>query len=219
SARVRATIARDALPDDLQAIGATVLANACGPCIGQWKRDDIGEGEVNTIVNSYNRNFPARNDGNTSTLAFIGSPETVVPLALHGGLGFDPPADTLVADDGTEVRLDAPEADELPGRGFDPGESGFMAPAEDPSAVDVVIPPDSERLQRLEPFPAWDGRDLTGLRVLLRAEGKTTTDHISPAGKWLRYRGHLENISQNLFLGAKNAFTGANTGIDVEDNG
>jgi aconitate hydratase A / 2-methylisocitrate dehydratase len=215
SEQVRATIERDGFLTDLEAIGATVLANACGPCIGQWKRDDIQKGEVNTIVNSYNRNFPARNDGNTSTLAFIGSPEIVVGLALAGELGFDPEADTLTAPDGNEVRLRVPVADELPASGFDPGESGFVPPATDPSAVEVKIDPSSERLQRLEPFSAWDGNDLIGLAVLLKAAGKTTTDHISPAGQWLRFRGHLENISGNLFLGAVNSFTGKNTGIDV----
>jgi len=208
SERVRATIERDGLLADLEAIGAIVLANACGPCIGQWKRDDIAEGEVNVIVNSYNRNFPKRNDGSASTLAFVTSPETVMAYALAGTLDFNPLTDEI---DG--VRLAAPEGETLPARGFEPGEDGFLAPPDDGSGIDVVVDPTSERLQLLEPFPAWDGRDLIELPVLLKAAGKCTTDHISAAGPWLRYRGHLENISGNLFLGVVNAFTGdAGTG-------
>ncbi|MFN8036954.1 MAG: aconitate hydratase [Acidimicrobiia bacterium] len=219
SEQVRATIERDGLLADLEAIGATVLANACGPCIGQWQRDDIAKGETNTIVSSFNRNFPARNDGNPSTLSFIGSPDTVVALALGGRLDFDFTEQPLTAPDGSQVMLEAPTADDLPSKGFDHGESGFVAPAEDPSKVEIVVSPTSERLQLLEPFPAWDGKDYTGLRVLLKAAGKCTTDHISMAGPWLRYRGHLENISGNLFLGANNAFTPGESGqgIDVRD--
>ena len=208
SERVRATIERDGLLADLEAVGGTVLANACGPCIGQWKRDDVREGEVNVIVNSYNRNFPKRNDGMSSTLAFVTSPETVMAYALAGTLDFNPLTDEI---DG--VRLDPPSGEELPAKGFEPGEDGFVAPPADRSAVDVVVRPDSDRLQLLEPFPPWDGRDFVGLPVLLKAVGKCTTDHISAAGPWLRYRGHLDNISRNLFLGAVNAFTGeAGTG-------
>jgi aconitate hydratase len=219
SEQVRATIERDGLLDDLEAIGATVLANACGPCIGQWQRDDIVAGERNTIVTSFNRNFPRRNDGNPETLAFIGSPETTVALALAGRLDFDFTKEALVADDGTEVFLDAPHADELPAKGFDEGESGFQPPADDPSKIEIVVKPDSDRLELLQPFPAWDGNDFVGLRVLLKAQGKCTTDHISPAGPWLKYRGHLTNISRNLFIGANNAFTPgeSGTGIDVRD--
>lgn len=216
SEQVRATIARDGLLADLEAIGATVLANACGPCIGQWQRDDVVKGESNTIVSSFNRNFPARNDGNKETLSFIGSPETVVALALGGRLDFDFTRDALAAPDGTEVRLSAPTADDLPAKGFDPGELGFVAPAADPSTVSVVVKPDSERLQLLEPFSAWDGSDYMGLRVLLKAAGKCTTDHISMAGPWLKYRGHLENISGNMFLGANNAFTPGESGIGID---
>ena len=204
SEQVRATIERDGLLADLEAIGATVLANACGPCIGQWQRDDITD-ETNVIVTSFNRNFPARNDGNKNTLAFIGSPETVVGMALSGTL-----------DGGFLTEFDPPVADDLPSRGFDPGASGFVAPAADGSTVTVAVNPRSERLQLLEPFPAWDGNDLTGLRVLLKSQGKTTTDHVSPAGKWLRYRGHLENISGNLFSGVVNAFTPGQTGMGVD---
>jgi aconitate hydratase len=197
SERVRATIERDGLLADLEAIGATVLANACGPCIGQWKRDDVQEGEPNVIVNSYNRNFPKRNDGMASTLAFVASPETVVAFALTGTLDGDP-----------RVGLDEPVGEELPSRGFESGESGFLVPPADGSNVEVVVRPDSDRLQLLQPFPTWDGNDFVELPVLLKAKGKCTTDHISAAGPWLKYRGHLENISQNLFLGAVNAFTG-----------
>ncbi|HEX9505425.1 MAG TPA: aconitate hydratase, partial [Acidimicrobiia bacterium] len=219
SEQVRATIERDGLLADLEAIGATVLANACGPCIGQWQRDDIQKGERNTIVSSFNRNFPARNDGNAATLSFIGSPETVVAMALTGRLDVDFVREPVLAPDGSAVQLEAPSADELPARGFDPGESGFQAPADDPSTVDVVVKPESDRLELLEPFPAWDGRDLTGLQVLMKAVGKCTTDHISPAGPWLKYRGHLTNISGNLFIGVNNAFALESTGsgVDVRD--
>ncbi len=219
SEQVRATIERDGLLDDLEAIGATVLANACGPCIGQWQRDDITPGERNTIVSSFNRNFPRRNDGNAETLSFIGSPETVVAMALTGRLDHDFVRDPLPGPDGREVMLEAPAADELPAKGFDPGMSGFMPPAPAGEPVDVVVKPDSDRLQLLEPFPAWDGQDLLGLRVLVKAVGKCTTDHISPAGPWLKYRGHLSNISKNLFSGVNNAFAldEVGTGIDVRD--
>ena len=203
SERVRATIERDGLLADLEAVGGVVLANACGPCIGQWKRDDVAQGEVNVIVNSYNRNFPKRNDGMASTLAFVTSPETVMAYALAGTLDFNP-----LTDDIDGVRLEPPSGEELPGRGFEPGEDGFVAPPPDGALVEVVVRPDSDRLQLLEPFTPWDGHDFLNLPVLLKATGKCTTDHISAAGPWLRYRGHLENISRNLFLGAVNAFTG-----------
>jgi aconitate hydratase len=206
SEQVRATIERDGLLADLEAIGATVLANASGPCNGQWQRDDVPAGEPNSIVTSFNRNFPRRNDGNPDTYAFIGSPETVVAMALTGRLDVDFVHEALTAPDGTEVRLEPPVADDLPAKGYDPGASGFVAPAADPSAVEVRVRPGSERLELLEPFPAWEGHDLTGLRVLMKAVGKCTTDHISPAGPWLRYRGHLTNISGNLFIGVNNAW-------------
>jgi aconitate hydratase len=216
SEQVRATIARDGLLADLEAIGATVLANACGPCIGQWQRDDITPGERNTIVSSFNRNFPARNDGNAATLSFIGSPETVTAMALTGKLDVDFVHEPLTAPDGTSVRLEAPIADELPARGFDPGESGFQAPAADPSSVTVVVAPGSDRLELLEPFASWDGNDFEGMQVLVKAVGKCTTDHISPAGPWLKYRGHLTNISGNLFSGANNAFALDKPGMGVD---
>ncbi|MBY5161666.1 aconitate hydratase [Salsipaludibacter albus] len=218
SEQVRATIDRDGLLGDLAGIGATVLANACGPCIGQWKRDDVHEGDVNSIVTSFNRNFPKRNDGNAQTLAFIGSPETVVAMALAGRLDFDPRTDRLRAADGSEVLLPEPVGTELPDDGFTRGDEGFVPPA-DTDDVEVVIAEDSERLQRLTPFGAWDGQDLVDLPILLKSEGKTTTDHISMAGPWLRYRGHLENISGNLYLSALNNLTGASTGIDVVGDG
>jgi len=219
SEQVRATIARDGLLADLEAIGATVLANACGPCIGQWQRDDITPGERNTIVSSFNRNFPARNDGNAATLSFIGSPETVTAMALTGRLDVDFVHEALIAPDGTSVTLEAPTADELPALGFDPGESGFQAPSAEPSSVEIVVTPGSDRLELLEPFTAWDGGDYFGLQVLVKAVGKCTTDHISPAGPWLKYRGHLTNISGNLFSGANNAFAldKPGMGVDVRD--
>jgi aconitate hydratase len=219
SEQVRATIARDGLLADLEAIGATVLANACGPCIGQWQRDDIQKGDRNTIVSSFNRNFPARNDGNAATLSFIGSPETVTAMALTGRLDVDFVREPVVGPDGTKVQLTAPSADELPAKGFDPGESGFQPPATDPSSVEVVVKPGSDRLELLEPFPAWDGTDFTGMQVLMKAVGKCTTDHISPAGPWLKYRGHLTNISGNLFIGVNNAFAldVPGSGVDVRD--
>jgi aconitate hydratase len=219
SEQVRATIERDGLLADLEAIGATVLANACGPCIGQWQRDDIQKGETNTIVSSFNRNFPARNDGNAATLSFIGSPETVTAMALTGRLDVNFVREPVVAPDGTQVQLEAPTADELPAKGFDPGESGFQPPSDDPSSVEVVVKPDSDRLELLAPFPAWDGNDFTGMQVLMKAVGKCTTDHISPAGPWLRYRGHLTNISGNLFIGVNNAFAldPPGSGVDVRD--
>jgi aconitate hydratase len=216
SEQIRATIERDGLLDDLEAIGATVLANACGPCIGQWQRDDIQKGQRNTIVSSFNRNFPRRNDGNAETLAFIGSPETVVAMALTGRLDVDFVSEPVTTVGGASVRLQPPVADDLPALGFDPGEPGFMPPAGDGSTTVVIIRPDSERLELLEPFAPWDGNDLHGLPVLMKAVGKCTTDQISPAGPWLRYRGHLTNISQNLFIGANNAFALGEPGRGID---
>ena len=207
SEQIRATINRDGQIAAFESAGATVLANACGPCIGQWKRDDLEGDEQNTIVTSFNRNFPGRNDANRNTLAFIGSPELVVATAFAGELGFDPRSDAI-ATDGGDFRFSAPTGDELPTDGFDSGDEGFIAPPEDGSGVDVIVSPESDRLQRLTPFDAWDGNDYTYMSLLLKTQGKTTTDHISPAGSWLRFRGHLENISGNLFSGGVNAFTG-----------
>jgi len=213
SEQVRATIERDGLLADLEAIGATVLANACGPCIGQWDRPVDDASEPNTIVTSYNRNFSKRNDGRAATKAFVTSPETVIALALAGTLEFDPRTDDI---DG--VRLQPPTGIDLPPDGFDPGASGFLAPPSDGRDAEVVVDPASNRLQLLTPFPAWDGADYLDLPVLLKAKGKCTTDQISAAGKWLQYRGHLENISGNLFAGVINAFTGeAGAGRDPLD--
>ncbi len=207
SEQIRATIHRDGQIEAFESAGATVLANACGPCIGQWKREDLEGDEQNTIVTSFNRNFPGRNDANRNTLAFIGSPELVVATAFAGEMGFDPRSDAI-ATGGGEFRFSAPTGDELPTDGFDSGDEGFIAPPEDGSGVDVIVSPESDRLQRLTPFEAWDGNDYTFMSLLLKTQGKTTTDHISPAGSWLRFRGHLENISGNLFSGGVNAFSG-----------
>jgi len=215
SEQVRATIERDGLLADFEALGATVLANACGPCIGQWDRSaEEGHiaGQPNVIVTSYNRNFPKRNDGDAATLAFVTSPETVMALALAGTVDFDPLSDTLTNDQGDEVSLSVPVGIELPPEGFDPGQDTFVAPPPDGSAVQVKVDVSSERLQLLEPFAAWDGSDYEDLPVLVKARGKFTTDHISMAGPWLKYRGHLENISGNLYLGAVNAYEGYDVG-------
>ena len=218
SEQVRATIERDGLLADFEALGARVLANACGPCIGQWDRQDMEDGVPNSIVTSYNRNFPKRNDGYATTHAFVTSPETVIALTIAGRLDFDPATDTLTNDAGEEVRLSVGAGEELPADGFDAGEETFQAPPEDGSSVEVAVSPTSDRLQLLSPFPAWDGADLADLTVLVKARGKCTTDHISMAGPWLRYRGHLENISGNVYMGAVNAFTGeVGAGWDTTD--
>ena len=218
SEQIRATIERDGLLADLEAVGATVLANACGPCIGQWERSKEATDKPNSIVNSFNRNFPKRADGSANTLSFVTSPDTVMAIALSGRLDFDPTVDTITAPDGSQVKLDAPVGEVLPARGYDKGSNTFTAPPADGSGVTVAVSPTSDRLQLLEPFPAWDGKDYLGLPVLMKAQGKCTTDHISAAGKWLTYRGHLENISGNLFIGAVNAFDGAvGEGKDVTD--
>ena len=207
SEQIRATIERDGQIDSLKSIGATVLANACGPCIGQWHRPELKKGERNTIVTSYNRNFPGRNDGKRETMNFIASPELVTALALGGNLSFNPLNDSLIASDGTKFRLDPPErAPDVPDREFVNVEDIYLPPSENPDAVQVLIDPESERLQKLEPFTAWNGQDLNNLHIIMKAKGKCTTDHISPAGPWLRLRGHLDKLSDNLLLGAVNAF-------------
>ena len=208
SEQIRATIERDGHLKVLTAIGGTVLANACGPCIGQWKRHDVKKGDRNSIITSFNRNFAARNDGNPDTHAFVASPEIVTAFALAGRLSFNPLTDSLVNEKGDLIKLDPPSGDELPKRGFKSTEGGYVAPAKNAERVKVTINPASDRLQALTAFPAWDGQDYVDLPVLLKARGKCTTDHISPAGKWLRYRGHLDSISNNMFIGAINAFTG-----------
>ena len=207
SEQIRATIERDGQIDSLKSIGATVLANACGPCIGQWHRPELKQGERNTIVTSYNRNFPGRNDGKRETMNFIASPELVTALALGGNLSFNPLNDSLIASDGTKFRLDPPErAPDVPDREFVNVENIYLPPSENPDTIQVLIDPESERLQKLEPFAAWDGQDLNNLHIIMKAKGKCTTDHISPAGPWLRLRGHLDKLSDNLLLGAVNAF-------------
>ena len=208
SEQIRATIERDGQVDSLEAIGGTVLANACGPCIGQWRRQNIPEGQPNTIITSFNRNFPRRNDGRAETMNFIASPETVIAYSLAGRLSFNPLTDTLTGADGSPFKLSPPRpAPEIPSSKFLRGEDVYVPPAESPDEVDVRISPESIRLQVLEPFLAWDGEDFLELPILLKAKGKCTTDHISPAGPWLRYRGHLNNLSDNMFLGAANAYT------------
>jgi aconitate hydratase, mitochondrial len=209
SEQVHQTIARDGQLEALESIGAVVLANACGPCIGQWRRDDVEKGVANSILTSFNRNFPKRNDGNPDTLAFIGSPEITVAYALAGTLAFDPLRDEIEAEDGTRFRLEPPApAPEVPEGGFVTSSEGYLAPPADRRRIQVEIAPDSERLAFLEPFPPFDGKDYRELPLLLKARGKCTTDHISMAGPWLRFRGHLDKISDNMFIGAVNAFTG-----------
>ncbi|ABK76716.1 3-isopropylmalate isomerase/aconitase A [Cenarchaeum symbiosum A] len=207
SEQIRATIERDGQMQSLKDIGATVLANACGPCIGQWSRPELEENEENTIVSSFNRNFPGRNDGSRSTMNFIGSPELVVAMALGGRLSFNPLKDELTAADGTKFMLKPPPpAPEVPKDGFQTVEGAYVPPPADPHSVKVVIDESSERLEELETFPPWDGADLEGLRVMAKAKGKCTTDHISPAGAWLAYRGHLDHLSDNMLLGAVSAY-------------
>lgn len=210
SARVRATIERDGQMQALQDVGATVLANACGPCIGQWRREGVEQRGPNTIVTSFNRNFPRRNDGQATTMNFIASPELVTAFAAAGRLSFNPLADTLTAADGTTYRLEPPQvAPEVPADAFERDTASYVAPPADGRGIELEIDPASERLQRLTPWPAWDGRDFLDMPVLAKTRGKTTTDHISPAGPWLRYRGHLDRFSDNMFMGAVNAFTDA----------
>ena len=207
SEMIRGTIERDGQMKALKDIGANVLANACGPCIGQWNRPELKKGEPNTIVTSYNRNFPGRNDGSRETMNFIGSPELVIALALGGRLSFNPLFDELTANDGTKFKLIPPKvAPEIPSNGFVYNQDVYLPPTKESQNVDVLIDPNSSRLQKLEPFPQWDGNDFEKLPILVKIKGKCTTDHISPAGPWLMYRGHLDKISDNLLLGAVNAF-------------
>ena len=207
SEQIRATIERDGQMETLTQVGATVLANACGPCIGQWRRPEIKPGEPNTIITSFNRNFPGRNDGRRETMSFMGSPEIVVALALGGRLSFNPMKDTIITPDGKKLLLEPPKkAPEVPPHGFQSVKDVYVPPSEIPDLVAVAIPNNSDRLQKLEPFAKWDGKDFIELPILLKAKGKCTTDHISPAGSWLRFRGHLDKISDNIFLGAVNAY-------------
>ena len=217
SEQVRATIERDGQMQSLKDINGTVLANACGPCIGQWRRSVAADAVPNTIVTSYNRNFPRRNDGSPTTMNFIGSPEIVTALALAKRLSFNPLTDALSDAEGKPFRLEPPSpAPEVPARDFDRGQATYITPPEDGSSITLQVDSKSERLQLMEPWPAWDGRDFADMPVLIKTQGKTTTDHISPAGPWLRYRGHLDKFSDNMFMGATNAFNGeAGTGINV----
>ena len=207
SEQIRGTIERDGQMDSLKDIGATVLANACGPCIGQWNRPELDKDEQNTIVTTFNRNFPGRNDGHRSTLNFIGSPEMIIALSLGGRLSFNPLVDELTAADGSKFKLEPPKpAPEVPEQGFMRPEGIFVAPPDNSDDVEVIIDPNSKRLQRLEPFPQWDGKDFQEVPIMVKAKGKCTTDHISPAGAWLSLRGHLDNLSDNMLLGAVNAY-------------
>ena len=217
SEQVRATIERDGQMQSLKDINGTVLANACGPCIGQWRRSVAADAVPNTIVTSYNRNFPRRNDGSPTTMNFIGSPEIVTALALAKRLSFNPLTDALSDAEGKPFRLESPSpAPEVPARDFDRGQATYITPPEDGSSITLQVDSKSERLQLMEPWPAWDGKDFADMPVLIKTQGKTTTDHISPAGPWLRYRGHLDKFSDNMFMGATNAFNGeAGTGINV----
>jgi len=219
SEQIRATIERDGLADTMREFGGIVLANACGPCIGQWDRQNVKKGEKNTIVTSYNRNFTGRNDANPATHCFVTSPEMTVALTLAGTLEFDPTKDSLPCPDGSELKLSEPFGDGLPVRGFDPGEDTFQAPPEDGSGVNVDVSPSSDRLQLLSPFDKWTGSDLTDMRILIKVEGKCTTDHISAAGPWLKFRGHLENISQNLLITAINSDNGKMDTVKNQETG
>ncbi len=207
SEQIHLTIQRDGQMKTFNDLGATVLANACGPCIGQWKRDDMKEGEKNSIINSFNRNFRARNDSNPETLSFISSPDIVMALGIAGRLSFNPMTDMLDSPKG-KFKFAPPEGEELPSKGYATGDLGYVPPAKNPENVTVKVDPSSKRLQLLEPFKPWNGKDFEKLPLLLKAKGKCTTDHISPAGPWLRFRGHLDNISDNMFLGATNSFNG-----------
>ena len=206
SERIYHTMKRDGFLDTFEKLGGTVLSNSCGPCIGQWKRAGAVKGKADSIVSSFNRNFPGRNDGISETLSFLASPEVVTAYALTGDLSFDPVNQKLKGADGKEFKLEPPVGEELPAKGFAKGEEGYAAPADNGEALTVDVPPTSERLQLLQPFPRWDGKDMEKLPLLIKTKGKTTTDHISPAGPWLKFRGHLDKISDNMFLGANSAF-------------
>ena len=219
SEQVRYTIERDGFLDVFSQIGAKVFANACGPCIGMWERVGAEKKEKNTIVHSFNRNFAKRADGNPNTFAFVGSPELITALAIAGDLNFNPLTDTLTNNKGEQVKLDAPTGDELPVKGFAVEDAGYQAPAEDGSKVTIAVDPSSKRLQLLDPFAAWEGTDLKSLKLLIKAKGKCTTDHISMAGPWLKFRGHLDNISNNLLIGAVNFFNEKTDNVKSQING
>lgn len=208
SEQIRATIERDGQLKTLEEFGGIILANACGPCIGQWDRRDVKKGEANSIISSYNRNFTGRNDANPATHAFVTSPDLVVAMTLAGTLKFNPLTDPLKDKEGNEFMLSPPHGDGLPARGYDPGRDTYQPPPADRASVQVQVSPSSDRLQVLEPFQPWDGKDALDIPILIKAHGKTTTDHISMAGPWLKYRGHLDNISNNMLIGAINAANG-----------
>jgi aconitate hydratase len=208
SEQVRYTIERDGIIATFEKMGTKIFTNACGPCIGQWDRAGAEKQEKNTIIHSFNRNFSKRADGNPNTHAFVTSPEMVAAIAISGDLGFNPLKDTLTSANGEQIKLNPPKGDELPNKGFDVEDNGFQAPAEDGSGILISIDPNSSRLQLLENFPVWNGDNILGMKLLIKAKGKCTTDHISMAGPWLRYRGHLDNISNNMLIGAENAFNG-----------
>lgn len=213
SEQIRYTIERDGIIEAFEKMGTKVFTNACGPCIGQWDREGADKQEKNTIVHSFNRNFSKRADGNPNTHAFVTSPEMVAALAIAGRLDFNPVTDKLLNDKGEEVMFKPPYGDELPTKGFDVEDPGYQAPAADGSSIQVIVRPDSQRLQLLDPFEPWDGKNITGAKLLIKAEGKCTTDHISMAGPWLRFRGHLDNISNNMLIGAVNAFNGKTNSV------
>lgn len=213
SEQVRYTADRDGLLKTFEDLNATIFTNACGPCIGMWDRVGAEKEEKNTIVHSFNRNFAKRADGNPNTYAFVTSPEVVAAIAISGDLGFNPQTDTLTNAKGEQVKLDPPVGEELPEKGFDVEDPGYQAPAEDGSQVEVIVDPESDRLQLLEPFAPWEGTDLKDMKLLIKAKGKCTTDHISMAGPWLRYRGHLDNISNNMLIGAVNYFNDSTDNI------
>jgi aconitate hydratase len=208
SEQIRATIERDGQLKTLEEFGGIILANACGPCIGQWDRKDVKKGEPNTIISSYNRNFTGRNDANPATHSFVTSPDLVVAMTIAGSLHFNPLTDKLKDKDGNEFLLSPPSGAGLPSRGYDPGQDTYQAPPQARDVVNVQVSPTSDRLQVLEPFKPWDGKDAMDLPILIKTKGKTTTDHISMAGPWLKYRGHLDNISNNMLIGAINAANG-----------
>ncbi len=203
---MRYTVEKDGYLKEFDDMGAIIFANACGPCIGMWDRMGAEKQQKNTIVHSFNRNFAKRNDGNPNTYAFVGSPELITAIAFSGDLGFNPMTDTITNDKGEQVMLDAPDGFELPPNGYSVEDAGYQSPAADGSGVQIIVDPASNRLQLLDPFPAWEGTDLKGLKLLIKAKGKCTTDHISMAGPWLKFRGHLDNISNNLLIGAVNYF-------------
>lgn len=219
SEQIRYTIERDGFLDVFNSVGATVFTNACGPCIGMWDRVGAEKKEKNTIIHSFNRNFAKRADGNPNTYAFVASPELVAAMAIAGDLTFNPLKDTLTNEKGEQVQLDEPTGYELPPKGFDVDDAGYQAPAEDGSKVQVLVSPESQRLQLLDPFAAWEGVDLKGLKLLIKAKGKCTTDHISMAGPWLKFRGHLDNISNNMLIGAVNAYNEKTDSVKNQLNG